>query len=43
VVEGTVEMAQNFSLEPWEIEAGFVLACQVQAKTDEVLLDFDAL
>jgi len=43
LVKGEVEMTQNFSLEPWEMEAGFVLACQVQAKSDEVVLDFDAL
>ncbi|RZI37811.1 2Fe-2S iron-sulfur cluster binding domain-containing protein, partial [Herbaspirillum sp. HC18] len=30
VVEGQVAMTRNFSLEPWEIEAGFVLTCQSQ-------------
>lgn len=43
LVKGEVEMTQNFSLEQWEMDAGFVLACQIQAKTDEVVLDFDAL
>lgn len=43
VLEGEVDMAVNYSLEPWELEAGFVLACQSRAKTDRVVLDFDAL
>lgn len=41
VVEGTVEMTRNFSLEPWEIEAGFVLTCQAQAASDRLVLDYD--
>ena len=28
VEEGTAEMAINYSLEPWELEAGFTLACR---------------
>ncbi len=28
VVEGEVAMDVNYSLEPWELEAGYVLACQ---------------
>ncbi|WP_419911763.1 1,2-phenylacetyl-CoA epoxidase subunit PaaE [Hoeflea sp.] len=39
--EGDVEMAANYSLEPWELEAGFVLACQSRPLTDKVVLDFD--
>jgi ring-1,2-phenylacetyl-CoA epoxidase subunit PaaE len=42
VVEGEVDMATNYSLEPWELEAGFVLACQSRPKTERVVLDFDA-
>ena len=30
IVEGEAEMIQNFSLEPWELEAGFTLACQTR-------------
>ena len=30
VVEGDVAMAVNYSLEPWETEAGFVLTCQAR-------------
>jgi ring-1,2-phenylacetyl-CoA epoxidase subunit PaaE len=36
-------MAQNWSLEPWEIEAGFILACQARPLTDRLALDFDAV
>ena len=43
LVKGEADMAQNFSLEPWEMEAGFVLGCQLQPKSDQILLDFDAL
>lgn len=42
VVEGKVEMAQNYSLEPWEVEAGYVLTCQSRPLTDRVVIDFDA-
>lgn len=42
VTEGKAEMAVNYSLEPWEIEAGFVLACQARPLTDRLRLDFDA-
>ncbi len=41
VRNGEVEMASNYGLEPWEIEQGFVLACQCSPKSDEVLLDYD--
>jgi ring-1,2-phenylacetyl-CoA epoxidase subunit PaaE len=36
-------MSQNFSLDPWEIEEGFVLACQLQPTSEKVVLDFDAV
>ncbi len=38
---GEVEMMLNYSLEPWETEAGYVLACQTKPLSDEVILDFD--
>ncbi len=41
LVEGEVEMAVNYSLEPWELEAGYVLACQSRPKTSSIKLDFD--
>ena len=39
--EGEVEMAVNYGLEPWEVEKGFVLACQSTPITAELLLDYD--
>ena len=38
---GKVDMGTNYGLEPWEVEKGFVLACQSTPVTDEVLLDYD--
>ncbi len=38
---GEAEMALNFSLEPWEVDAGFVLACQLQPKSPRIEIDFD--
>jgi ring-1,2-phenylacetyl-CoA epoxidase subunit PaaE len=43
VQEGSVAMALNFSLEPWEIEAGFVLTCQAHPTTPRVLIDYDQM
>ena len=41
VLEGKVEMAVNYSLEPWELAAGFVLTCQARPVTERVVVDFD--
>ena len=41
VREGEVTMAANYGLEPWEIKAGFVLACQSRPVSESVLLDYD--
>jgi ring-1,2-phenylacetyl-CoA epoxidase subunit PaaE len=41
IVRGEVEMAQNYALEEWELEQGYVLACQSRAKTRVVELDYD--
>lgn len=41
VQKGEVEMATNYGLEPWEVEKGFVLACQCTPVSDEILLDYD--
>lgn len=43
VVEGSAEMAVNYSLQPWEIEAGFTLACQSRPTSGRLVLDFDAV
>ncbi len=42
VTEGTSEMTTNYSLEPWELEAGFTLACQTRPTSEKLVLDFDA-
>ena len=42
LVSGRVAMARNYALAPWEIEAGYILACQARPLTDAVTLDFDA-
>jgi ring-1,2-phenylacetyl-CoA epoxidase subunit PaaE len=41
VTRGAVEMAQNYALEEWEIEQGYVLACQSRVTTRELELDYD--
>lgn len=42
LVEGEVRMDRNYALEPEEVEAGIVLACQSHPVTDTVRLDYDA-
>jgi ring-1,2-phenylacetyl-CoA epoxidase subunit PaaE len=41
VVSGEVEMTQNYALEDWEVEQGYVLACQSRVKTPTLELDYD--
>ncbi len=41
LVDGKVAMAVNYSLEPWEIEAGYVLTCQSHPLTERVVIDYD--
>jgi len=43
LVDGKVDMAANYSLERWELEAGFVLTCQSRPTTPKVVLDYDQL
>ncbi len=42
LVEGEVRMDRNYALEPEEVAAGVVLACQSHPVTDTVQLDYDA-
>lgn len=42
VVEGTVEMTENYALEPDEVAKGFVLTCQAHPTSDTVTVDYDA-
>ena len=41
VLEGEVEMEKNYTLEPWEMEKGFVLTCQARALTPRVVVSYD--
>jgi ring-1,2-phenylacetyl-CoA epoxidase subunit PaaE len=41
LVKGKVELAENYALEDWELEQGFILACQAHAKTPEIELTYD--
>ncbi len=38
---GEVAMAVNYGLEPWEVEKGFILACQSRPVSSTVTLDYD--
>ena len=41
VLEGTVEMEKNFTLEPWEVAKGFVLTCQSRPLSERVVVSYD--
>jgi ring-1,2-phenylacetyl-CoA epoxidase subunit PaaE len=41
ITEGTATMDVNFSLEPWEVEAGYVLTCQCRPAGERLGIDFD--
>ena len=41
VIRGEVDMAQNYALEDWELEQGYVLACQSRVKSTVLELDYD--
>ncbi len=41
LVEGTVEMTTNYSLEPWELKAGYILTCQAHPTSSTVTVDYD--
>lgn len=43
VVEGAVAMDVNYSLQHWELDAGFVLTCQSRPTTERVVVDYDAV
>lgn len=42
IIEGEVEMTQNWALEDDEVERGYVLTCQSHPRTPKVVLDYDA-
>jgi ring-1,2-phenylacetyl-CoA epoxidase subunit PaaE len=39
--EGSVAMTQNYALEPWETEAGYILTCQSHPTTRHLTVDYD--
>jgi len=41
VIEGSVEMERNFTLEPWEMDQGFVLSCQARPTCDRLVVSYD--
>jgi ring-1,2-phenylacetyl-CoA epoxidase subunit PaaE len=41
LVEGRAEMEVNYSLEPWELQAGFILTCQARPCSEKVVVDYD--
>ena len=41
VRDGEVRMETNYGLEPWELEAGYVLACQSHPVSSKLTLDYD--
>jgi ring-1,2-phenylacetyl-CoA epoxidase subunit PaaE len=41
IVAGEAVMAHNIALEPWEIDAGFVLCCQARPLTASLELSYD--
>jgi len=42
LLEGRVEMDENWGLEPDEVAAGYILTCQAHPLTDRIVVDFDA-
>jgi ring-1,2-phenylacetyl-CoA epoxidase subunit PaaE len=43
LIEGKAEMTTNYSLEPWEIERGFILTCQAVPKSERLVVDYDQM
>jgi ring-1,2-phenylacetyl-CoA epoxidase subunit PaaE len=41
LVEGDAKMEVNYSLEPWELSAGFILTCQARPTSERVVVDYD--
>src|SRR3954451_5105961 len=41
LIEGDARMEVNYSLEPWELKAGFILTCQARPVSDKVVVDYD--
>src|SRR5207237_1161032 len=41
LVEGDARLELNYSLEPWELDAGFILTCQARPCSEKVVVDYD--
>lgn len=41
LIEGEIEMAVNYALEPEEVEAGYILTCQAYPVSEKVIVDYD--
>jgi ring-1,2-phenylacetyl-CoA epoxidase subunit PaaE len=41
LVEGNAAMDVNYSLEPWELQAGFILTCQAKPVSEKIVVDYD--
>jgi len=41
LVEGEAPMDVNYSLEPWELQAGFILTCQAKPVSEKIVVDYD--
>jgi ring-1,2-phenylacetyl-CoA epoxidase subunit PaaE len=41
LIEGDVEMINNYSLEDWELEDGYILSCQSVARSSKIHISFD--
>src|SRR5579864_5546766 len=41
LVEGEAQMELNYSLEPWELKAGFILTCQAKPVSEKIVVDYD--
>ena len=41
LIEGTVLMERNFTLEPWEMDQGFVLSCQARPTCERLVVSYD--
>ena len=42
IITGSADMDVNYSLQQWEVDQGFTLACQSRPTSDTLTLDFDA-
>jgi ring-1,2-phenylacetyl-CoA epoxidase subunit PaaE len=42
LIDGEVEMARNYALEPDDVAAGYVLTCQSAPRTSALVVDYDA-